>query len=176
LQDILASSSADIDWSPRENKLLYTATASAQLPDSLKKPLPGSSTQAQERSLVPGSVYVYDLEEDRNFKVGEITLPTPTPKNLRSKNPLSSIINSQLLVNAGLHWLPTSSHLISIEANKITIFEYDNQNHTIVYAGPMSNLIAIPYPSAKQMLILTSLNPTPSSASATLNLFALTLR
>lgn len=175
LQAFLATASADLDWSPRENKLLYTATASAQLPDKIIKQLPGSSTQAQERLLVPGSVYVYDLEEDRNFKVGSVVKPTPTPKNIKKAS-----ISYQLTANssnASLHWLPTSSHLIRIDTDKITIFEYDGQNPTIVYAGPMAEKIAIPYPSAKQMLLFTNLVTTPIPGQLSIpNLYALTLR
>ncbi len=177
LQGILATASANIDWSPREDKILYTATASASLSDELKKPLPGSSTQPQERTLRPGSIYVYDLEEDRNFKIGEIALPTPTPKLLKNRNSQISILNSQLSPNAGLHWLPTSSHLIKTEPGKITVFEYDNQNPTDVYSGPLTDQIAIPYPSAKQMLILANLTSTPTPGQPSVpNLYALTLR
>ena len=77
LKDLLASASARLVWSPKENRLLYTATASAILADNIIKPLLGSSTQPQERQLSPGGVYVYDLEEDRNFKIDQLPLPTP---------------------------------------------------------------------------------------------------
>lgn len=164
LQDFMASSSANLNWSPRENKILYTATASAQMPDRLIKPLPGSSTQPQERLLTPDTVYVYDLEEDRNFKVGEQTGSGP-----------------DLPPNAGFRWFTTSSHLFRIESDTITIIEYDSQNPTVVYTGPLESQIALPYPSAKQMLILTNLDPTRPPAKTDqipgiLNLYALILR
>ncbi len=69
LQSLLATSAANLVWSPKENKLLYTATASATIPDRLIPPLPGSSTQPQSRALIEGGIYIYDLEEDRNFKI-----------------------------------------------------------------------------------------------------------
>ena len=150
LQTILASSAADLVWSPKENKLLYTATASAVIPDNLIHQLPGSSTQTQERTLKPKQKYVYDLEEDRNFAVG----------------------------NLPWTWFPTSNHLMRIEKQKIYIMEYDGQNSTLVYDGPMQDNFSIPYPSAKQLLILTNLNPTQSAAkiSPIYNLYALSLR
>lgn len=147
LQDILASSAANLIWSPRENKILYTATASATIPDDLVRQLPGSNTQPQERTLTKGKDYVYDLEEDRNFAVG-ITIDK-------------------------LSWFPDSGHLVKVEPNKVTIMEYDATNPTVVYAGPMVNGYAFPYPSGKQLLILTNLNPASISVP---NLYAVSLR
>ena len=144
LQNILATSAADLVWSPKETKLLYTATASAIIPDNIKKPLPGSSTQTQDRHLTPHTSYVYDLEEDRNFKI-----------------------------DPGYSWFPDSSHLFKTENKQIIITEYDGQNQTVVYDGPMEKDLAVPYPSGKQILILTNLNPTLSSIP---NLYAVSLR
>ncbi len=149
IQDILATAAANLVWSPKENKLLYTATASASIPDDLIKPLPGSSTQAQARDLQAGQLYVYDLEEDRNFAVPP-----------------------------GVTWFPNSYHLLKTEKGKVTIMEYDGQNPTIVYAGPMENSFAFPYPSGKQLLILVNLR-SPSEArqgEGVANLYAVSLR
>lgn len=142
--EVLATAAANLLWSPKENKLLYTATTSATIPNDLIKPLPGSSTQIQSRTLVGGETYVYDLEEDRNFKVP-----------------------------SSVSWFPDSSHLVLVEKSKVTILEYDGQNATIVYAGPMENGFAFTYPSGKQLLILTNLNPTTTSSP---NLYAVSLR
>lgn len=145
MQDILATAAGSLVWSPKENKLLYTATASAMIPDNLIKPLPGSSTQPQSRAIAEGQTYVYDLEEDRNFSV-------PT----------------------GVTWFPDSAHLLLTEKGKVTIMEYDGQNPTIVYAGPMENSFAFPYPSGKQLLILANLSA--NSKTSVPNLYAVSLR
>jgi len=145
LQDILATAAGNLVWSPKENKLLYTDTASASIPDDLIRPLPGSSTQSQSRALVEGQTYVYDLEEDRNFAV-------PT----------------------GVSWFPDSAHLLLTEKGKITVLEYDGQNATVVYAGPMENSFAFPYPSGKQLLILANLSS--NSKTSVPNLYAVSLR
>lgn len=145
MQAILATAAANLDWSPKENKLLYTATASASIPEDLIKPLPGSSFQPQSRALAAGETYVYDLEEDRNFKVP-----------------------------SGVSWFPDSAHLILTEKGKITILEYDSQNATVVYAGPMENTFAFPYPSGKQLLILANLSS--NSKTSVPNLYAVSLR
>lgn len=135
LKPILATAAADISWSPNEKKLLYTATASASLPDQIKKPLPGSSTQPQNRLLSPGGVYIFDLEEDRNFQID-------TAKN------------------SGWTWFPSSSHIYKVIKDLVVVKEYDNGNETVIYAGPLFENFAVPYPSGKQFLILT--NPTPN--------------
>lgn len=145
MQEILATAAANLLWAPKENKLIYTATTSATISDNLIRPLPGSSTQSQFRTLVSGETYVYDLDEDRNFKVP-----------------------------FGVTWFPDSAHLILTEKGKVTILEYDGQNATVVYAGPMENSFAFPYPSGKQLLILANLSP--NSKTSVPNLYAVSLR
>ncbi len=143
LKNILATSSSQLIWSPRENKILYTATASASIPENLIPQLPGSNTQSESRTLKPGNSYVYDLEEDRNFKV------------------------------ENCDWFSDSNHLICVQNKKIIIMEYDGTNSTTVYTGPMENGFVAPYPSSKQMLILTNLTGNPVTIP---NLYAVSLR
>ena len=145
LKNILATAAADLIWSPRENKIMYTATASATIPNNLIRELPGSSTQTQDRNLKPGNIYIYDLEEDRNFE----------------------------LENEVYHWFSDSNHLMSVRDSKVTIVEYDGQNPTLVYSGPMESGFAGPYPSSKQILILTNLPGNPATKP---NLYAVSLR
>lgn len=149
LQSILATSAANLVWSPREDKLMYTATASATIVPNLVRPLPGSSTQSEERNITPNTTYIYDLEEDRNFK---ISVASPSAK---------------------LSWFPTSNHLVQVEKGKVIVLEYDGTNSTVVYSGPMENGYAFPYPSSRQLLILANLNPTISKFP---NLYAVSLR
>lgn len=177
MRDILATSAAEIVWSPHEDKILYTATASAAIPDQLIKPLPGSNTQPQNRDLLPQSVYVYDLEEDRNFLLGPALPPTPTPRPVRGltspSTPASLLLQIGYYHPGGFSWFPTSNHLFKTEGNRVTIVEYDSLNPTVVYAGPLEENFAAAYPSSKQMLILTNLNPDHSPLP---NLYAVSLR
>lgn len=178
LRAILATSADQLNWSPKENKILYTATASADIPDHLITPLPGSNTQEQNRHLTPGNIYVYDLEEDRNFQLGTIPTSSPTPKPKSSTKKLEDL-QPNLAIELGytkpgtFAWFPSSAHLIRVEDNKIIITEYDGQNPTVVYSGPMENSFAAPYPSGNNILILTNLNPTNSPLP---NLYAVSLR
>ncbi|MGI5828229.1 MAG: PEGA domain-containing protein [Patescibacteria group bacterium] len=67
MQKIATESATLLYFSPNEEKLLYTATESATIPQNLIPPLPAVNSQPQTRELTSGSIYVYDLKEDTNF-------------------------------------------------------------------------------------------------------------
>jgi len=146
LINILEATTKDILFSPDETKILYTATASASILKELIPPLPGASTQTEQRELQPDKTYVYDLKEDRNFA---IDLPEESK----------------------ISWFPTSKHLFLVQNDKISIKEYDNTNEINVYSGPFENSFAFVFPSGNRLLVLTSLSKdTPP------NLYSITLR
>lgn len=70
----LATSSAitNIYFSPSEEKILYTSNGYAKLPEGIVKAPPASSSQPEERELQSAGIYVYDMIEDKNFRVGSI--------------------------------------------------------------------------------------------------------
>jgi hypothetical protein len=71
IQEIATTSAKNLYFSPDEKKLLYTATRSVQIDEKLlPNEVLSASTQPQERTLEPDGMYVYDLTEDRNFRVG----------------------------------------------------------------------------------------------------------
>jgi len=135
MQEIATKSATLVYFSPNEKKLLYTATASATLADNLISPLPAINSQTQERELIPGTVYLYDSEEDTNFaiakdffdaqKLGSVaikytlpkvimdetqTLPTNSPINKTKKSaPVPSSL--ELLQNLHMHYSPVYSPL-----------------------------------------------------------------
>ncbi len=163
LQDIIATSAAEIVWAPSETKIMYTATSSASLPPVLRKPLLGSNNQPQQRTLIPGHVYVFDLEEDRNFFVGSKAIPTPSPKPAKNtKNTNSQLTTHNPQLNAGWRWFPDSNHLMRVSGSQVIVKEYDGQNETIVYSGPLEGGFAAPYSSGRQLLILANLSLTPN--------------
>lgn len=155
----------DLEFSPDENKILYTATASASIPKEIIPPLPAANTQPEERGIEPGRIYVYDLKEDRNFVVME-------NEECKIEN---NIIHSPLSIRPSqsctLRWFPTSKHLFMVQSDKVNIREYDGTNETTVYSGPFENSFAFPFPSGDRILILTSISKdTPP------NLYAISLR
>lgn len=146
LVDILNRKSSSVAFAPDETKLLYTASASATLDENLIKELPGSSTQKQERTIQIGLTYLYDIKEDRNFRVGD---------------------EGQVL-----HWFPTSRHLVLAEDGKLTIMDYDGTNRQPVYNGSYVFPNVFPYANTNKLLIMTNLGSNSSSA----NLYSISLK
>lgn len=152
--DALTRKSSDFVFSPDQNFVLYSASASATLPDGLIPALPGASTQQQERVLQPGHTYVYDIKEDRNFLVydSDVTLGNDSKPAIR--------------------WLPSSRHLLLAEPNKITVMDYDGTNKQVVYSGVYASPFAFPFNNTTRLLILTNLG----SGDSTPNLYTLTIK
>lgn len=168
LVEILEKSAKDFSFSPDETKILYTATASASIPEKLIPPLPGTSTQPESRNLEKGKIYVYDLKEDKNFL---IDLPKDT--QIFGNWPSEEIPQSEQLEignpSPKVSWFPTSKHLFLVQKDKISIIEYDNTNWVDVYSGPFEDSFV--FPSGNKILLLASL-----SKDTPLNLYALSLR
>jgi len=157
LLSTFTDNTANIQFSPDETKILYIATASATIPEGLIPLPPVVSTQKEERDIKPGRVYVYDLKEDKNFFIGEIS-------NYQQVSGLK-------LQASGYSWFPTSKHIFIVQKDKIIIKEYDGTNETVVWSGPFVNSFAFPFPAGNRILILTSLGKDIPS-----NLYAVSLR
>jgi hypothetical protein len=71
MQQVATASAKNVYFSPDEKKMMYTATSELSIPSELIPPLPASSTQEQDRDLEIGGIYIYDLKEDKNFKIDE---------------------------------------------------------------------------------------------------------
>jgi len=154
IQYIATASAQAVYFSPDEEKMLYTATDSAQIPEELIPSLPASSTQPETRQLEPGGIYIYDLKEDKNFQLGQTEVKPVS--SLTALEQLTTRYYPLSLQNT--QWYPDSSHVIIVNDDKITIAEYDNTNHQTVYAGPFSTNFAFPWPNGSRLLILASLN------------------
>ncbi|MEK7518028.1 MAG: PEGA domain-containing protein [Patescibacteria group bacterium] len=120
-------------WSPDETKILYVATRSANLPLIINPRLIGANSTPEERSISKDGVYVYDLKEDKNFRI--------------------DLDSSQL----PLSWFSDSKHLIYVNDKKINIMEYDAQNRTTIYAGPFIDDYVFPWPDGSSLVMLTNL-------------------
>lgn len=131
LEVLFEKNTKDINFSPDENKILYTATAEVNIPEGLVKPLPGASTQTQVRDIKIGKKYVYDIKEDRNFEIADATAVT--------------------------YWLPTSAHIILPQQDKIAISDYDGTNVQEIYSGSYLAPHAYPYSNSSRLVILTNL-------------------
>jgi hypothetical protein len=69
MQKIATASATNVYFSPDEEKLLYTATSQADIPENLIPPLVATSTQLETRHIEPRNTYVYDIQEDKNFLI-----------------------------------------------------------------------------------------------------------
>lgn len=154
--DILSRKATDFMFSPDDNMIVYTASGSTTLSDNLIKPLPGASTQAQERNIQPGRTYVYDIKEDRNFLI--------------SDQPIT--INNDKPNISALRWMSTSRHLLLAQKDQVIIMDYDGTNKQTVYSGSYIMPSVFPYSNATKLLILTNLG----AASASANLYTLTVK
>lgn len=161
IQDILNRKASSLVFSPDETKVLYTASGSASIKKDLIKPLPGSSTQKEERDIKTGRTYVYDIKEDRNFLIDE--------------GIEYLILNEQAFPEGVMRrtsWFPTSRHIVLAEPDKITIMDYDGTNRQQVYSGSYVAPHAYPFASTSRLLILTNLG----GGNALPNLYSLSLK
>lgn len=140
LRQVILDNFNVLEWSLDNTKIFYEASSSALLPIIINPRLVGVDTSFEQRKLVKGSVYVYDMREDKNYKI-----EVKSPKNL--------------------HWFPDSNHLIYINDQKIDIMEPDGNNNTTIYAGPFVDSFVFPWPDGSKIIILTNLgnpNITPN--------------
>lgn len=131
------------------DKILYTASASANIPTMIIPRLPGTNSTPEQRQLTAGNIYVYDIKEDRNY-----------------------FLSTKLDAPEKYSWLADSGHLAYVKNGKVNVVEYDGQNNTIVYAGPFVDSLLFPWPDGSSLIILTNLN-IPSAPN---NLYRISLR
>ncbi|MCX6783225.1 MAG: PEGA domain-containing protein [Candidatus Levybacteria bacterium] len=123
-----------LSWSPDETKILYQASSSAGLPIIISPRLIGTNSTPEERNIKQKNIYLYDLKEDKNYK-----------------------INVQEEALTSLTWLPDSKHILYVQDKKIFIADYDSTNATTIYAGPFIGKYAFPWPNGSKIVILTNL-------------------
>lgn len=200
--DVATSSATAVHFSPDEFKLLYVAIANRSIPPKLIPDIPSESTQKEEREIQTGGIYVYDLKEDRNYRVGDVTdkrtkkpspptgvgaqsngsdfywadrlsrdeihadLSEPAENSTFPPVPISLLANAldvlqqrySPVFELPLQWFPTSRHLLKHENNRVSIMEYDGTNNATIYAGPLDESFAYPWPNGNRVIILTTLN------------------
>lgn len=173
------ASASIIAFSPDETKFLYEASQSAIIPNVIEPALIGTNSSVEQRTIIPGNIYVYDGKEDKNFLVldkKEIPTPLPTPKPARGATPTPTPTNSLSAKPQPLSpilWFPTSRHLIVPMPGKIDVMEYDRTNWVTIYSGPLIDGFVAPWSNGSRVIILTNLNP---DASTLPNLYTVNLR
>lgn len=196
---IATSSAANMYFSPDQEKMFYTATASAILAEELIQLPPARNTQPEMRTLLPGNIYVYDRMEDKNFLIGTVGPVLNIHKRLLaddlSQEPASLEVSPDLftqlqatesaqtaarfrsyhsgLFSGNLQWYPDSRHLIRTQGDHVSIVEFDNTNEVTVYSGPFDPSFVYPWSNGDRLLILTSFNQPAASPK---NLYAIGLK
>lgn len=160
MADILNRRVSEFVFSPDQNLILYTASSSGTLPNNLIAALPGASTQIQERDIQVGHTYIYDIKEDRNFKIYD----QPVSLNDEDQN-----FNKLL---PAIRWMSTSRHLLLSVPDQIIIMDYDGTNREVVYKGSYIAPFAFPFNNTTRLLILTNLG----GGNSTPNLYTVTIK
>ena len=161
LEQVISKQTYNVLFSPDEDMFVYTASASATIEEKLITPVPGASSQKEERNIKKGSTYVYDIKEDRNFLIDS------NVSDLQIEGGYNSQVNKRRLA-----WFPTSRHLILAEDGKIEIMDYDGTNRQSVYSGSFITPHAFPTLSLDRLIILTNLGASTPSV----NLYSLSIK
>ncbi|MBI4136938.1 PEGA domain-containing protein [Candidatus Roizmanbacteria bacterium] len=155
-QEIATDSIELLSFAPDGSKVLYEATAAATLRRSIEPPLIGGLPTEEERDLTPQQLYVYDMKDDRNYRI-DFSFEYPEDENA----PLP------------IQWIGTSRHFVLVEEGKISVMEYDGANKIPVYSGPFVNGYVFPHPVGHQLIIMTTFNPDLGDLPS---LYTLTIR
>jgi len=148
IQPLVSTTSAqDIQFAASEDKVLYLAQNDGSLPNNIVTPFPAQSTQTQSRDIKKGNFYVYDIQDDTNFLIG----------------------NSSALQNP--NWLPNSNNIVFIEDQKIKIVDYDNTNKQTLFAGNFNQECVYPWSDGSKIIIFSS--PYTSAAQ---NLYTISIK
>lgn len=140
IQLFLKESTAMIDISQDKNLIMYSATAEATLTQVLKNSLIGSNQTEDVRSTEVDSIYVYDVKEDRNYKI--------TDQNADPNDEIGAIF-----------FHPNSRNIVYSKEDNIVIADFDGLNRQRVYSGPFTkDFLAIT--NDGRLIILTNLNPS----------------
>jgi len=123
-------------FSPEEDKVVYTASVSAELPLVVKPQIPSTNSTLETRNIIEGNIYVYNIKDDKNYLLRTV----------------------QTGIAPQYIWNTSNSHLYFIEDNKINSIEYDGFNKTTIYAGPFLDNFLTPSSDGTGIIILTSYN------------------
>lgn len=133
LQGVVNTNFKVLAFSPDENKILYMASRSAALPIVISPRIIGTNSTPENRSIEKGKIYVYDVQEDRNYEMDQENF-----KGVYS-------------------WFTDNRHIIFVRNKELHMMEFDGVNDTLIYAGPFTDDFAVPWPDTTKILILTNL-------------------
>lgn len=124
MQLIATTSAKNMYFSPDEKKMLYTATKKTTIPENLLPKIPASNSQPEERQLEPDGIYVYDLKEDKNFRLDKEENPAELEGMVKDKAQLvTAIEKTQILLDSALESSPSAYLKLQSDPNTEQIIE-----------------------------------------------------
>ncbi len=144
-----------LSWTADDNKILYQASHSAEMPVFKKPRLIGNNHLYERRDLKEGAIYSYNIKEDYNSRIIDTidTLCTMYDPECSCSEP-----DSQEKCTVPFTWFPDSTHLLYVHEQKIDVVEDDGSNLTTLYAGPFVDNYVFPWPDGSKLVILTNFN------------------
>jgi hypothetical protein len=155
LQKFLNQNFRVLSWSADDNKILYQASASAEMPVYRKPRIIGNNLLYERRDLEEGAVYVYNIKEDINTRVAE-----PREDKICTEHSADCECEPFSKCISPLTWFPDSTHLLYVQDKQIQIIEDDGSNLTTIYAGPFIEEYVYPWPDGSKIVMLTNFNNT----------------
>ncbi len=122
----------DAVLSPDADKILYTASVSGTLTRIVTPQAPSVNSTPDQRNVKEGNVYVYDIKEDKNYKVGD--------------------------ASKKYYWHADDRHLVFTSDGKVNVMEFDGGNLTTLYDGPFYDSLVFPWPDGSSIAILSRLS------------------
>ncbi len=157
IQKFITSHTNILAWSIDDNKILYQATRSADMPLFKTPRLIGNNDLYEQRSLQEGAIYVYNMKEDYNTRLLE------SSPRLCSQNDTECTCDESTNCTNPFTWFSDSSHLLFIQDKQIKIVEDDGSNMTTIYSGPFIGNYVFPWPDGSKVVMLTNFTNETSS-------------
>lgn len=152
LQKFIQSNFRVLSWSVDDNKILYQASQSADMPIMKKPRLIGNNELYEQRNLQEGSIYVYNVKEDYNTRLIE------SSERYCGLNEIECTCDDLTKCTNPFTWFSDSTHLLYTHNKEIKIVEDDGSNMTTIYAGPFKDTYVFPWPDGSKIVMLTSFN------------------
>ncbi|MEK7079199.1 MAG: PEGA domain-containing protein [Patescibacteria group bacterium] len=154
MRAIASDSFRIVSFAPDKTKFLYEVTTKEVLPPIITPPLISANQEKEERNLIPGEFYIYDIKEDKNFHLNIKDEDFLDKSNFRPEGDQPLVDNIENYIK----WYPDSQHVVLNEQTQTSVMAYDNSNKQVIYSGPHEqNFLDIALDG--KLLILANLNP-----------------
>lgn len=149
MAEVATGSASNLYFSPDGKKLLYQALTPFIIPEDLVPALPSSSTQPESREVKPGSWYIYDLKEDKNFLISEDQVASPSPSPFEPSK-LALLENPAVPIPAELISSPSAFKKLQQNVSLLDSIALFNAQYSPIFVGRVQW-----YPDSTHLIITT---------------------